>query len=111
MWKLLIVAAAALSLAGCQTAEEREAKRLAVAGEQCAAFGYKPGTPEMTQCRQSQYIANRQLAAAEDAAGAARSAAAAQHFRNAAQSFQNINPPSTTTNCNTFGSTTRCTTW
>ncbi len=51
MKKLMAAAAAALVLAGCQTAAERQAELDRVDDARCQDFGARRGTPAYTNCR------------------------------------------------------------
>jgi hypothetical protein len=51
MRKLVILSIVALTLAACQTREERQAELDRADDARCQAFGAKRGTPAYTNCR------------------------------------------------------------
>jgi hypothetical protein len=51
MQKLLTISLLALTLAACQTREERQAELDRADDARCQAFGAKRGTPAYTNCR------------------------------------------------------------
>lgn len=48
--KILFVCLAGLALAGCVTAQERQARYLANGRAACEAAGYRPGSADMANC-------------------------------------------------------------
>ena len=67
--------------------------------QNCTAYGFKPGTPEMAQCTQMEASNKRSTNATKMANIAAINAANANANR------------IRTTNCNKFGNTVNCTTY
>jgi len=95
MNRALLVAVAALALAGCQTKQVSEMSYSEVenlAGEivqRCIAQGVKPNTPEMTAC--GQHEANREVVSRQNARIRQQNAAAAASasLSNASQGYYN----------------------
>lgn len=110
--KFAVLLIAAVALAGCQNggigmAESpawfmtaTQEQQIAYFSKRCAAYGVKPGTPEMTQCLMDE---------SRSARGHARRtmASANQAMINSSQNNRRM----VTTNCNRFGSSVSCTTY
>lgn len=98
MKPIIVVAIAALLIAGCASREEREQRESAEDHQKCVSFGVKPQTEAYANCR----VQMMQVRAQEKAARAAKRRAIMQNYNNTTRGMNSG------TTCTQVGSTTYC---